>query len=148
MTTTLRPGSEQVAIAWLTVLPDLAELVSGFTGDALPGTWDVSVGPPVYVQATTTAGLVSRYAEIRRPYVQIDAWAKMGRYGEVSAVAELIRAHTYRGTGVGELTVYPGYFPVELADVSAFTEPRQIREDLSRYARATQILNFTYTVKE
>lgn len=141
------PNGEQVAAAWIGALPGLFTTMVSAVGYTLPAAWD-QASAPVFVQTTVPSGIVNRAIPLRQPYVQVDAWAAPGRLGEVALVAEMIYDATYDGSGLGDLAVLPGFALVSLTDVSAFTEPRQIRDDPSRLARATQILAFQYTVKE
>lgn len=143
--TLYRPDPEMVGTAWVAGL-DFGGLVSG-VASTLPVNW-ASTTAPVYVQVTVPGGIVNRYAAIRQPAVQIDAWAAEGLLGEVAAVSEMVRAATYDGSGIGVLTTLAGFALVDLTDVSTLTEPRQIRGDPAALARSSQIVTFTYTVKE
>jgi hypothetical protein len=154
------PNAEQVAVAWIVALGlggQLFDLIRGVS-NTLPLDWATVVDPrlfsvlaapgPVYVQVTVPGGIVDRYAPIHRPHVQVDAWAAEGLLAEVAAASDAIRDATYDGFGIGLVTANPNFSPVLLTDVSTFTEPRQIRGDPAALARSSQILVFTYTVKE
>lgn len=140
------PYAEQVAVAWVAGLSRLGDLVRGVS-NTLP----LLTGPapqPVYLQVTVPGGVVNAYAPIISPTVQVDAWAAEGLLGEVATASEIIRAATYDGSGIGDMVPYAGFRAVSLTDVSAWSEPRPVRDDPAALARVTQLLIFTYTVKE
>jgi hypothetical protein len=136
------PTPEMVAVTWLRSLTWLYSDLVTDADTALPdqATWT----KPCYLQATHVEGVQDNYSPQRNPYVFVDVWGARQQYEQVSSIAETIVDAALDGSGLGELVVKAGFWPVRIADVSVFVRPRPIRDDPASLARSNMTLAFTY----
>jgi hypothetical protein len=147
------PTSPLVAVAWLS--QRVAGLNSSMVATSLPRdvtTW-AAVG---FVQATAISGRPDIDVPIRGPLVQIDAWAvNVDAAGNVmpsraiakaNRLAELVRLGTEDQQEYGKPVTLPnGYAGARVLSVYPLTEPAEVPDDPSGYARVTLDLAFNWT---
>jgi hypothetical protein len=133
-----------VAVTWLRQLTALyTDLVTG-ADQKLPD--ESAWTKPTYLQATHISSMQDNYSPERNSHAFIDVWGHKDTYNQVSTVAEAIVDATLDGSGLGELTVEAGFYPVRLAEVSVFTGPHPLRDDPAELARSNMTLAFIYVL--
>lgn len=134
------PTSPVVAVAWLR---SRAGIVAGQVATKLPrelATW-AELG---FVQATIVPGSVDDDLRIRRPLVQVDAWAHSPEgvrppVGKAARLAELV----LKATETSEqeygraIDLGPNYLPARVLAAHSPTEPSEVEGDPSGFARVT-----------
>lgn len=137
----LIPTNALVAVAWL------GQRVPGITpamvATRLPretSTWQANG----FVQVTPIAGTPDIDLDTRHPLVQIDCWAMNPAttnppVGKANNLAELIRtaAHSPAALYSSPVTMPNGYEDVIVLSAYARTEPSEVADDPSGYARFT-----------
>lgn len=145
------PTNALVAVAWLS--QRVAELDAAMVATRLPrdpATW-ADAG---FVQATVVGGTPDIDVPIRRPVVQIDAWAvtysdgtisQKPPVGKANRLAEAIRLATESPQAFGQAVMLPtNYAGARVLSVYPISEPSEI-EDPAGYARLTMDLVFEWT---
>lgn len=144
-----RPTSDLVAVAWL--VEYVPELVAAMVGTALPKdtTKWAATG---FLQATSVPGGRTPDIDVplRRPVVQLDAWATANTSGTASSIkppwnlaAELLE-HVRIATEDAQtghygkpLVVKANYLDVRVQAVYLLSEPSKVLNDPSGYAHLT-----------
>lgn len=149
------PSPELIAVHWLTELS--LPLVSGVSTTVPPiAKWQA----PCWIQATSLGGRGDSYDPTRAVMVRTDIWGLPLKQGETNSVAELIADACHSGAGmVAEIEVRPKMWPVHLAEVTVWQQPRPLREDPfpsskkdgaapTQRARTTMTLSLIYSVRK
>lgn len=142
------PTSALVAVAWLG--QRVAGLVPGMVATKLPrdlSTW-VDLG---FVQATIIPGSAEVDVPIRRPLVQIDAWAHSPDstrppVNKAARLAELVRVATELPTAKysSPVTMPANYGGAIVLSAFLVSEPSEVANDPSGYARVTLDLELAW----
>lgn len=134
------PTSALVAAAWI------AQRVPGFTDSMVASRLprDISAwAANGFVQVTPIAGTPDVDIDVRRPLVQIDAWAVAPGstnppVGKANVLAERVRIATFDGALYGKVVTLPhDYDDAIVLSAYALTEPTVVDGDPSGYARVT-----------
>lgn len=132
------PTNALVAVAWLG--QRVAGLAPGMVATRLPrdlSTW-ADLG---FVQATVVTGTPDVDVPIRRPLVQVDAWAHSPDgvkppVNKAARLAELVRVATEDGAQYGKPVAMPAnYAGAVVLSAYVVTEPYEMTDDPSGFAR-------------
>jgi hypothetical protein len=142
---TLRASAQQVAVAWLSGIAELAGVPVAATLPP-PAQWGgqdfVTVGPSM-------GGIPSAYLLTRVPVLQVDAWAVAPNstrpaWNRASATAEAIRDACYGSSQSGAIAV-KGFETVWLNGARAVSEPRRMLSDVAAIARYMITIQLMYS---
>jgi hypothetical protein len=157
----MNPTSDMVAVAWLGGITGLSPNMISTNLPQDQTTWSTSG----FIVVSTIAGDVNMYLpQIRRPIVQIDAYAtnpNSGKppWGKANHLAELVRSHVEAGNRASNfarlLTFSQGdYLGANVIDAMMLSEPRRgligtdtsTSGDAASYARYMFDLQLTWRV--
>lgn len=140
------PTSALVAVAWLS--QRVPGVVAGQVATRLPRE-QVKWAAEGFVQVTPITGIPDIDLPIRRPILQVDCWAvTLDESGNVSTkqpihkanrLAELVRVATELETArySSPVTMPAGYLGAIVLSAYPLTEPTEVPNDPSGYARVT-----------
>lgn len=140
-----RPSVQQVAIAWMKSLGELAGLDVAATLAPVK-TW---TGQTFVVAGPSLGGLPSAYVITRVSVIQVDVFAKAPNssrpaWNLASQAAETIRDATYGSQQYGVLEIPGGFLAADLHHVSPMSEPRRMQGDVAAMARYSLDIEFVY----
>jgi hypothetical protein len=146
MTVQKRPGSFQVAVAWLKSLPELAATEVATTLPQ-PKDWP---GQDFVTVSASLGGMPSPYIATRIAVMQVDAWAKAPNstrpaWNRASITAEAIRDACLGNLAHGIFTIPGGFLSADLHGVTCMAEPRRAGNDPAAIARYMLSLEFVFT---
>ena len=148
MTTVMlkRASAEQVCVAWLKSLPELAGIGVAASLPALSawgGVSFVTAGPSL-------GGIPNPYDPTRSPVIQVDCYAKSPNssrppWNVASQIAEAITDATYSASQNGILTIPGEYLSVKLFTAQPRSSPRRLYGDVEALARYSVDICLTYS---
>lgn len=137
----LLPNTDLVAVAWLKRNPKFSEKGIGIA-TVLPN--DDAALRAGFITTTIVGGSPEIDVPIRRPVVQVSAWAAPASPGstktpwpQAAQIAEWAWEQTFDSAHRGVLLSFslPGYARARVSTAVALTEPRRIPGDEGNYAR-------------
>lgn len=142
------PTSALVAVAWIG--QRVAGITEDMTATALPR--DLSKWADLgFVQVTVIPGRPDIDVGVRRPLIQVDAWAHSPEgvkppVGKATRLAELVLRATENDAQLfgRPVDLGPNYLPVRVLSVIPESEPNAIADDLSGFARVTLDLSLVW----
>ena len=146
MTTMLkRASAEQVGVAWLKTLPELAGIGAATTLPALSA-WN---GPSFITVGPSLGGIPDPSNPTRSPAVQFDCYARSPNssrppWNVASQIAEAITDATYSASQSGILTIPGEYLTVKLHTAKPASSPRRLYGDVEALARYSVDIVLTY----
>jgi hypothetical protein len=138
VTTSLRPNTELVAVAWLAGITGLS---SAMVATQLPG--DVNAWMATgFLTARNVAGTPSMYTPLRSPVLVLDAWAVSANtarppWFQANSLMEAVRDGCI-DPGAHRWVELPGnYEPAQVTSAYLLTEPQRVYNDEGAFARYT-----------
>lgn len=143
-----RPHTALVALAWLAGVAGLDDVPA----DTKTPTDDAALTTTGVLTVTPVGGSPAVDTPLRRPVVQVDAWALAPEAGErpwrrAGHLAELVVAGCYAAPDVVARTVTlpAGYLGARVLSVYPTTEPRRLDDPEDGMARYTVDLHVAWT---